>query len=153
MSTQHDELSVLKEWYRYNSHVRKKYIAAIEELPPEEINRDRGASFPTLLDILAHTMESYSDWFFVRYGLKSPLSSERLTWQIKSIQELRSTETKIDSAVLNFVEGLGYSELDNTFETSDELNRWRFTLRQMLWHLVEEELQHRGELNALLWQM
>ena len=22
----------------------------------------------------------------------------------------------------------------------------------MLWHLVEEELQHRGELNALLWQ-
>ena len=23
----------------------------------------------------------------------------------------------------------------------------------MLWHLVEEELQHRGELNALLWQI
>jgi len=22
-----------------------------------------------------------------------------------------------------------------------------------LWHLVEEELQHRGELNALLWQI
>ena len=23
----------------------------------------------------------------------------------------------------------------------------------MLWHLVEEELQHRGEVNALLWQI
>jgi len=23
----------------------------------------------------------------------------------------------------------------------------------VLWHLVEEELQHRGELNALLWQI
>jgi len=23
----------------------------------------------------------------------------------------------------------------------------------MLWHMVEEELQHRGELNALLWQI
>ncbi len=26
-------------------------------------------------------------------------------------------------------------------------------VRDVLWHLVEEELQHRGELNALLWQI
>ncbi len=27
------------------------------------------------------------------------------------------------------------------------------SVRDVLWHLVEEELQHRGELNALLWQI
>jgi uncharacterized damage-inducible protein DinB len=27
------------------------------------------------------------------------------------------------------------------------------TVREMLLHMVEEELQHRGEINALLWQM
>jgi uncharacterized damage-inducible protein DinB len=26
-------------------------------------------------------------------------------------------------------------------------------VRDALWHLVEEDLQHRGELNALLWQV
>ena len=26
-------------------------------------------------------------------------------------------------------------------------------MRDALWHLVEEELQHRGEINALLWQI
>ncbi|MDH2900538.1 MAG: hypothetical protein PXY39_06160, partial [archaeon] len=26
------------------------------------------------------------------------------------------------------------------------------SVREMLYHLIEEELQHRGELNALLWQ-
>lgn len=28
-----------------------------------------------------------------------------------------------------------------------------FNVENMLWHLVEEELQHRGELNALLWRI
>jgi uncharacterized damage-inducible protein DinB len=27
-----------------------------------------------------------------------------------------------------------------------------WSLKGMLWHLAEEELQHRGEANALLWQ-
>ncbi len=29
----------------------------------------------------------------------------------------------------------------------------RIPVREVLWHLVEEELQHRGELIALLWQI
>jgi uncharacterized damage-inducible protein DinB len=33
-----------------------------------------------------------------------------------------------------------------------EWTRERITLRVMLWHMVEEELQHRGEMNALLWR-
>lgn len=28
----------------------------------------------------------------------------------------------------------------------------RMNLRTIVWHMVEEELQHRGELNALFWQ-
>jgi uncharacterized damage-inducible protein DinB len=155
-TTQHtDELSAIKEWYRYNSFVRKKYIAAIERLPPEELHRDRGASYPTLLHILEHTMGAYYHWFFASYGLKSPFSPEEEKEErgVETVQELRDAEAKIDSAVLSFVEGLKPSDLDKTFEVSDQTNRWRLTLRQMLWHLVEEELQHRGELNALLWQM
>ena len=153
MTTQHDELSAIKEWYRYNSYVRKKYLAGIEKLPSEEINRDRGASFPTFLDIIAHTLDAYNHWFSFRYQGKSPDTSKRIRGRINSIQELKEEEKKVDSAVMNFVEALAPFDLDNTFETFDESNKWRFTLRQMLWHLVEEELQHRGELNALLWQM
>jgi uncharacterized damage-inducible protein DinB len=150
---QNDELIAIKEWYRYNSYVRKKYLAGIEKLPSEEINRDRGASFPSFLDILAHTLDAYTDWFFSRYEGKLPDSSKELSGRIKSIQELKEEEKRVDSAVLKFVEALSPSDLDSTFDTSDQLNKWRFTLRQMLWHLVEEELQHRGELNALFWQM
>jgi uncharacterized damage-inducible protein DinB len=71
---QNDELSAIKEWYRYNSYVRKKYLDAMQKLPQNEISRDRGASFPTLLDILAHTLDAYNGWFFFRYKGKSPRS-------------------------------------------------------------------------------
>jgi len=29
----------------------------------------------------------------------------------------------------------------------------KVNLRTIIWHMVEEELQHRGEMNALHWQM
>jgi uncharacterized damage-inducible protein DinB len=153
LPTQIDDLGAIREWYRYNSYVRKKYLAALEKLPPGEINRDRGASFPTLIDILAHTLDAYNRWFFYRYLGKNPDSSTRLRGQIKSLQALNEAEKKVDFEVMRFVEGLKPSDLDNTFETIDESNKYRFNLRQMLWHLVEEELQHRGEINALLWQI
>jgi uncharacterized damage-inducible protein DinB len=144
-----DELSSIKEWYRYNSFVRKKYLDAVEKLPPEEITKDRGASYPSFLDILGHTLGAYNHWIFNLYGLPRPELNEGPD----TIQTLREDERKIDSAVLAFVEGLKPGDLNRTFEASTKKIPCILTVRQMLLHLVEEELQHRGELNALFWQM
>jgi uncharacterized damage-inducible protein DinB len=149
--THKDESDTLKEWFRYNSYVRKKYLDALGKLPEQEITRDRGASFPSLIDIFAHVLDAYNIWYF-RSGILSEENRE-LEGGIKSLEELREEEKKTDSAGMNFVEGLSAAALDKTFEISGEVNRWRFTYGQMLWHLVEEELQHRGELNALFWQI
>ncbi len=121
MSAQNDEVSSLKEWYRYDSYVRKKYLAALEKLPSEELGRDRGASFPAFLDILAHILDAYRYWFFSNYGLKSQdVSNTRLRGKVKSVQELKDEERKIDLVLLNFVEGLESSEdLNKTFESSE----------------------------------
>jgi uncharacterized damage-inducible protein DinB len=51
------------------------------------------------------------------------------------------------------VEGLDEEAFEGSFETKISGQRWNLPVKQMLWHLVEEELQHRGELNALFWQM
>ena len=53
----------------------------------------------------------------------------------------------------NFGEGLTEDKLESTFETTMSGNKVKLSVGQMLWHLVEEELQHRGELNALFWQI
>lgn len=152
MSDHNDEVNLIKAWYCYNSYVRKKYLAAVEKLPAHEIIRDRGASFPSILDILAHTIDAYWYWFF-SYHEESREASTRVRGRVHTIQELKEEEKKMDSTFMDLVEGLNSSDLDDTFEISDNSNKWRYTLRQMLWHLVEEELQHRGELNALFWQI
>jgi uncharacterized damage-inducible protein DinB len=154
------ELDSIKEWYRYNSYVRKKYLNALEKLPYEELTRDRGASFPSMLNIFVHALDAYQYWFMFKYpGVPIAGYELRLTATLErhkdpeTIEEVREDEKMVDSFVLNFVEGLDEEKLGESFETSDGAGRWRFTVSQMLWHLVEEELQHRGELNALFWQM
>jgi uncharacterized damage-inducible protein DinB len=147
-----DELAALKEWYRYNSYVRKKYLDGLDKLPEAEVTRDRGASFPSMIDILAHTLDAYLSWWY-RFEGKTRDPSTRLRGRVRTVRQLIEEEKTVDSTVLNFVEGLQPFDLERTFETSDNGHRWQNTLRQMLWHMVEEELQHRGEINALLWQI
>jgi uncharacterized damage-inducible protein DinB len=73
--------------------------------------------------------------------------------KVTSVKELRGEERKVDSFILNFVEGLKDETIGGTFESFDVTNKWRFTLGQIHWHLIEEELRHRSELNALFWQL
>jgi uncharacterized damage-inducible protein DinB len=52
---------------------------------------------------------------------------------------------------MDFVNSLQPGDLRRKMK--DQRKGQTLELRQMLLHMVEEELQHRGEMNALLWQM
>ena len=66
---------------------------------------------------------------------------------------MRKDEKLVDKYVLDLVLGLDEEKLDSMFVAKMSEGKWRIGLRQVLWHLVEEELQHRGELNVLFWQL
>ncbi len=148
------ELELLKEWYRYNSFVRKKYLDTIyEKVPEQERYRDRGASFPSIIDIFVHIIDAYRIWFIYAYDDKFS-EYQRLRGKNYSKAEAEDEERKIDSFVHNFLNELSEDDLARSFVFKwDEDEFQRTKIRDMLWHLVEEELQHRGELNALLWQL
>ena len=168
MTTRKTELDSLKECYRYNSYVRKKYLQALEKLPKEELVRDRGASYPSILEIFIHVLGAYRYWLMIVYPKLSKAEIERLEDESSSkypklfkeegrlkeaLDEAKNLEKEVDAFVMNYVEGLDDEKLASSFETTMSGKKKRFTVSQMLWHLVEEELQHRGELNALFWQM
>ena len=146
------ELDAVKEAYRYNSYVQKKYIDALEKLPPEELLKDRGASHPSMFDIFVHTIGAYVYWFLVQYpGIpKEKLDAMK---DPTTLGEARVMVTEVNAFVMNFVEGLDEEGFEKSFEGKMSGERWSIPVKYMLWHLVEEELQHRGELNALFWQM
>jgi uncharacterized damage-inducible protein DinB len=150
----HDEaeLEILRAWYRYNSYVRKKYLAALEKLPVDELAKTRGASYPSVLDIFVHVLDSYRAWFKFRYEGKEWDEELRLGGRITSVEDARREEQKVDADVLGLLDRLSPEDLQRKIRFPDRGRILLDILRDILWHMVEEELQHRGELNALLWQ-
>jgi len=151
------ELDSLKECYKYNSYVRKKYLQALERLSHEELVRDRGASYPSLVEIFIHVLGAYTYWLMIKYPRLSKEEVERISKEEideTSLEAAKKLENEVDSYAMKFIEELDDEKLASTFEIKTRSGKKEvITVSQMLWHLCEEELQHRGELNALFWQM
>jgi len=149
------ELETLREWFAYLAASRRGYFETFGKLPPAELSRDRGASFPSLLDILAHSQGAL--YFWVRNCSPDAFPPpEPETGEPPTLAQLAEFETYLQANVQRFVAGLRESDLRRTIARpkgkSSDHDR-NLPVREVLWHLVEEELQHLGELNALLWQI
>ncbi|MGA7861286.1 MAG: DinB family protein [Thermoplasmata archaeon] len=143
------ELDTIRALYKYNSQVRKKYLAVIWRLPTKERYRSRGASFPSVVDIFLHVLDAYRFWFRAIYA-KDRDWNEYPIGQKLSRAEAVAEERQTDRFVLGVLAKLRPSDLSRTFSIRGSPRR--ISLRVLLLHMAEEELQHRGEMNALLWQ-
>lgn len=151
------ELELIRKWYDYNAVARQGYFDTLSKLPPKELTRDRGASFPTMLDILGHSIGGITTWI-VRM---SAVNGERFKLddvpEPQTLDDLRAYNKMIDGFVDEFFSRLKEEDLDRTFLVPKMPPWWNedFTtsFRSTLLHVIEHELQHRGELNALLWQI
>lgn len=148
------ELDTLRDWCAFNARARRGYLETFARLPRKELTRERGASYPTLLKIMEHTLDANRIWI-----QKGSVGEEAAPYidlgPDPSLDEIRLYEDQVRAEMVRFLNGLTEEDLDRTFRIpkgggfpSDLV----LSVRDMLWHLVEEELQHRGELNALLWQ-
>lgn len=154
-----DELHLLRWWYRYNADVRPRYLRAIARLPARIYRRNEGASYP-LLEIYLHVLDAYRWWLrFVWRDQVDRYPAASLRRHTRTVAAARRATAQVTREVLRFVARLRPADLRRSVEfrapADDRWSRWRkerVTVRAMLWHLVEEELQHRGEMNALLWR-
>jgi uncharacterized damage-inducible protein DinB len=143
------ELELIRELYNYNSKGRQGYLRKIWRLPPKERYRDRGASFPSLVDIYMHILDAYR-WWFVKVYAKTDFEEYPLGTRYPLAEARRETR-KVDRLLDKVLRGLRPKDLDRKV-TIPNRRRTQLTVRTMLVHMIEEELQHKGELNALLWQ-
>ena len=150
------ELATLRTFYRFNSTVRRNYLEAILGLPEDERLKDRGASYPSLQEIFVHVLDGLRFWF--EYVPEDRVArSERLPARSLGPSDLRRWTERADRTVSKFLDPLGPGDLAREivghFPADGKEVEERFPTGDILWHMVEEELQHRGELNALFWQM
>ena len=145
------EVSILKQFYRLNGKIRSNYLDKLSSLAAQELHRDRGASHPSILDIFIHILDGYDFWFGnVLSGTHSEYSERK--GSLTRIDEVREFENRIGQMTMDYVNNLSEADLDKEIRLPWE-GAPATRLGDICWHMVEEELQHRGEINALLWQM
>lgn len=145
------EFDTIRALYRYNSAVRKKYLRAIWKLSPKKRYRDRGASFPSLVDIYMHVLDAYRWWFLSVYGNGATFEEYPLGRRYSRAEAERETD-HVDRLIRRVLREIGPSGLNRVVAWRGR-RPFRTSARVMLLHMAEEELQHRGEMNALLWQI
>lgn len=159
------ELNDLRAFFAYNAFVRRKYMALISKLPKKVVSKDKGASFPSIIDIFVHVLDVYNCWI---RAYETGQACER--WQHRhetgkdyyqkliglSLREMKFMESDVDRQIETMMRKIKPLQLEESLQftlgSGNKRQVIRRTLSDVLWHLIEEELQHRGELNALLWQ-
>ena len=149
------ELDAIEQWFAYLAAARRGYLGTFEKLPSVELSRDRGASYPSLIDTLAHSSGALQFWIKNCSPDAFPPPEPEIG-DPPSVAQLKEFETYLQTHVHRFVASLREADLDRSIARprgrgSD--HDCKLPVREALWHLVEEELQHLGELNALLWQI
>jgi uncharacterized damage-inducible protein DinB len=151
------EVEWLHKWYDYNKVARRRYLETLSKLSPEELSRERGASFPTLLDIYGHSLGGTETWIVRMSALFGEPYARFDGPENWSIDELRRYDEATQDKVDRFFSQLSEEDLNRAYLVPKLPPWWEedFTtsIRSTLLHVIEHELQHRGELNALLWQI
>lgn len=81
---------------------------------------------------------------------------ELTPWLVYDLSEYPTKDairTVLDAAherTRGYLEGADTSDLDSSFSTP---NGEQFTLRWIVWHVLEHEIHHRGELSLVLGQL
>jgi len=146
------ELYAIREWYAYNTFVRKRYLGFLHTLPRNVISKDRGASYSSILDIFTHVLDVYRFWLEGYYETgegSKPLGH-------LALKEVAKEEEKLDVYLSKLLSRLTPADLKSPFNLivaeGKRKRKSKAMLENVLWHLVGEDLQHRGEINALLYQ-
>ena len=150
------EADLARAWIEWLVDTRSGYLEALLKLSKEERVKDRGASFPSIQDIFLHILDNNA-WWLDSVPRERQGSHHKVKGRL-SASEIRREARRIARSSRRFARSLTPSRLDRSFvirgiRGDGKPFEMRMNLRTIIWHLVEEELQHRGELNALFWQM
>ena len=142
----------IKELLEYNEEVRHRYLENLAKLPWGELTRNREASHQSLRDIFLHTLDVIDYWLDI-------LSGEQLCVEMKydeytKIDDINEYMTHVEKRMRTYVTSLSLDGLAKKYTRTNDVNEIvEVTAEDILIHLFEEEVHHRGELIALLWQI
>ncbi len=149
---------------QYNRWMNVKVYAAAAALPPEELRRDRGAFFASILGTLNHIVVGDTLWLqrFARHprgyphlapvlGLPVPPSLDAIVFD--DLPDLTARRVALDELILAWVPNVLDEDLDRALHyTNSKGQSQSRNFHGLLTHFFNHQTHHRGQLTTLLTQ-
>jgi uncharacterized damage-inducible protein DinB len=143
----------IKNLFGYNWYSRRLLLDSMAQIPWQKVVESCGASFDCVRDIFIHSLQAEQFWIRRLSGkntegiFKTPFSKFA---DIKAIQKY-ADEVEIETS--EYLKTLTDKKLQSVFEYKgwdgkDKQNK----IEDILMHVIEEEIHHRGELLCIFWQ-
>jgi uncharacterized damage-inducible protein DinB len=143
-----DELETLIEYHYW---ARDRLLAAVATLPPEQFTEDRGNSFPSVRDTLAHLIGAEWVWC-ARWMGESPQFPPSTEYQ--ELTDIRRAWVEQERKIRAVLQRLGPEDVSKLVEYTGFSGHCQSQpFWQMLQHLVNHGSYHRGQVTTMLRQL
>ncbi len=142
----------VRQLLEYNQKVRHRYFEALAKLTWDEFVKNREASFHSFRNIFIHTLGAIDYW--LDFLQKENRHSRREFDAYRTFQDVRTYMEHVETRMRDYFDSLPVGGLEKKYTVKNDANETiEITAEDVLIHVFEEEVHHRGELIALLWQM
>jgi len=137
----------MRTFIAFDKWANRRILAAARALPPEEFTRDLHVSFGSVQGTLAHILAG--EWVWLRRWRGDAPSQDRSAAAFPDAVALEAGWDALDQEMEQFVTGVS----DALLEARHEVRGHRFTLAELMQHLVNHSTYHRGQVASLLRQL
>lgn len=141
----------IKDLLAYNDVERRAFFNAFTKLSWDEFIKNREASFLSIRNIFIHTLDAEDYW--LGFLKNENQRSKRKFDEYTSLKEMEAYMQKVEKQMHDFLQTLSPENLKKKYEVIGSGKPEKLTTEDILVHIFEEEVHHRGELIALFWQI
>jgi len=141
----------IRKLLEYNDEVRHRYFKCLTQLSWSEFTKNREASFHSFRNIFVHTLGAIDYW--LDFLQKEDRHSKKKYDEYKSFEEVKTYMEHVEKRMREYLDSQPAKGLNKTYEIKENGKTSKITAEDVLIHVFEEEIHHRGEVIALLWQI
>jgi uncharacterized damage-inducible protein DinB len=136
------------EWFGHWAVVREGLLRSLDELVDEQLAFVPRQGMWSLGTVARHIANAEEGWF--RYAVTRELAewpAEYSAADYPTVDAVKGLLSQVHVRTLAFVEAVDVTDLDRTHEMP-----WggQLSLRWVIWHVLEHEIHHRGEIYLML---
>ena len=143
----------IRDLLAYNEAERRAFFfEAFTKLSWREFTKNREANFHSIRNIFIHTLNNTDSWLDFLQNKKQ--RSKKKFGEYKTLKEVETYMQQVEKHMHDYLETLTSQDLKKKYELEGLDGKPEMkTAEDILVHIFEEEVHHRGELIALFWQM